>query len=1106
MPMASYTIANFLGGEISAFAQGRFDRPDYRVSLNVCLNAFPVEIGAWVRRPGTAYAGHTRGGAPGRAIDFDFEQSAPATVEYTNGWLRFRAGTALLGTNDNQDVTSISTANPAVVNVPNAVNWTTGNTVVFPGASTPLLENRQFTITSIDSTHFSLQDALTGANIDGSTLGALAAGATALRVQELQTVYVGTTWQNVRTVQAETTQVILCPGQPPQALTVETLPATGISAQFDISAVEFQDGPYLDPFTNGTQVVPGAQSGIVSLTLTFEAWSSTTAYAEGDFVTSSGIDYISLQDQNVDNTPASSPTFWKQTTAAAAINNGKGFLGSDVGRQVRLLSEPPAWSASASYSAGAVVSYNPSGEPGASTYWQALIANSGNAPGANLTDWELMTQEGVAVWTWGKITSLSNIIERNLSGSIAIGTMTQFNGINAPFDGDFTKPANSCAGMSTNSSGTFNPGVGVSINGYVGKNFSGASTQQISQVTVYPSDDLGFGTGQITLFGGSSISAALRFTLNLRAKQTAPTSPSDGTLLGTSGNFDNQTRPATIISNDQTTSWNYVWVELVVNLTIEQFCIGYSFNGIIGQISMYNPTGVTSSSAACNVEILGAQLLYGNTITTWRMGAYSDTTGYPTCGCYDDGRLWLGGAISNRFDASTSNGIVPGSSAVNFAPTDQYGNVADDNAISETINADSTNPLFGMIADQQGILIYTQAGEFLIQAPTSGSISPSNITSRRTTRIGSANIEPRRTDHTIVFVRRYGRKLMEYFADVFSGKFSAPNLAERAQHIPRAGIAEIAYTDGMTPIIWGRNNDGTWFGITYKRDALTTSQGPTYAAWHPHSLGSSRIVESITGGPSVDGDLDSVTMVTNDATTSIRHVEVLTDTPDELTELADCWFLDDAVNPTSVSSVTTKVSDAAPYGGMTINGLWHLNGKTVQVFAGGCDCGDQGDLDAIVDFVVANGSIFVPYGDGISSGSGAGQFTAAFATALPLTQIVIGFTYKSRGQLVRRIEPQESGSRSGPALGLLRRNHRASFLLSNSLGLCMGTDFDKLEPMLFKQEDGITPINPLTTFSGIYQNTLSSNYDYDGMVCWEVARPFPANVVSIAVNTETQDQ
>ena len=154
MADATFLVPSFLGGAISQFAQGRVDRPEYRVSLNVCLNSFPVEAGAWTRRPGTMFAGHTRGGAAARVIKFDFSQTDAVTPEFTDGFLRFRSGAVLLGTNDRQVVVAVSAANPAVVQLTGAVTWVTGNGVIFPGASTPLLENRQFVLTKIDTTHF----------------------------------------------------------------------------------------------------------------------------------------------------------------------------------------------------------------------------------------------------------------------------------------------------------------------------------------------------------------------------------------------------------------------------------------------------------------------------------------------------------------------------------------------------------------------------------------------------------------------------------------------------------------------------------------------------------------------------------------------------------------------------------------------------------------------------------------------------------------------------------------------------------------------------------------------------------------------------------------
>lgn len=1098
MPDATWAVPNLLGGEISKFAQGRFDRPDYGVSMNVCLNAFPTETGTWVRRPGFMFAGTTRGGAAGRVIKFDFEQANAISLEFTDGFVRFRNGAVLLTTNDAKTVLAVSTANPAVVQTSAAVTWATGDTLVFPGIGpAPLLENRQFIATKVDTTHFSLTDSITGAAIDGSTLGAITAGKTVARVMELATAYTGGSWSGIRPVQAETTDILLTGTVAPQALVATDPAVLGNKPTFAISPAIFNDGPYLDPFTNGVQVTPSAKTGIISLTLAFPAYDSTKAYAKDAFVTSSSVNYISLQDQNAGHTPASSPTFWATTAASAAIGPN-GFQGSDVGRLVRMFSEPPQWNVATGYVANNIVSYNPSGLPGATTYWQAQGSTTGNAPGSDLTNWKLIPQ-GAAIWTWGKITSLTTVIDPALSGSANIGDMTGDGGVAASFDGVFSKPSTTCSREDLNGGFTL-PGL-ISVDSYVGKNYSGASDQKIALATVYPSSNHGFAFGQFT--SGSNVVLDPKVTLNLRAKATAPTSESDGTLLGTTGQIANTSASVTIVSNDQATAWKYVWIELVSTADVYLSASQYSLANCIAQVSFFSPPS-TGTGNGVNVEILGPPLLYTNSIVTWRLGAYSNTTGWPTCGCYHEGRLWLGGAISNRFDGSVSNGIIGG--VINFAPTDQYGTVANNNAIAYTLDSDSVNPLFWMQPDLQGIILGTQAGEYLVQAPTTGPLSPTNIAARRVTKIGCANVEPRRTDHTIVFAQRYSKKLMEYFADVYSGKFSAPNIAEKAQHITSDGIVELAYQQATTPIIWGRSADLSMFGVTYKRDTLTTAQGPTFAAWHRQALGSGRLVESICVGPSVGGNLDSVSAVTNDPSNGIRHVEIMTDTLDEETPLTDAWYVDDSAAPTSTVSTITP-SDGAPYGGLTLNGLWHLNGKTVQVFAGGLDCGDRGQsTPALLDFVVTAGSCFVPYGDGISAGCGQGLFTADYVASFGgAMMIAVGFTYDSDGQLVRPITPAETGTRKGPGLAQTRRTHRYGLLLNGTKGLSVGTTFDKLYPAIFRLPNNES-IGTHDTFTGIHSATLQDDYSYDSMFCWRVSRPYPVNVSALSGNISTQER
>lgn len=1099
---ATYAIPSFLGGEISPFAQGRFDKPDYRVSLNVCLNSFPVEIGAWTRRPGTAYAGHTRGARAGRVIKFDFEQSNAITMELTDGFMRFRAGAEILTTNDAQGVAAFSTANPAVITV--AAAWPTGTTIMFDNAEANCVKlvNRQFTITNIDATHFSLQDAITGANIDGAALGTIGSGMSVVRLQELVTPYIGGSWSGIRAVQAETTDILLSADYPPHALTVATMPDVGIDPQFDIDPVVFNDGPYLDPPVNGVQVTPNGVSGIINIVLTFLPYSATKAYAKGAFVTSAGIDYVSLADQNVNNTPVTNPGFWAPTAASAAINNGQGFLGTDVGRLVRLLSEPPLFNPATTYVLNQVVTYNPSGVAGASTYWAAKATTTGAAPGSDLNNWQIMPT-GAAIWTWGKITGLTNVIDRNLAGSVAIGDMGSGAGITAPFDGVFSKVANLCA-IETSSGGAQNRGDVIERSSYVGKNYSGATPQRIQQATIYPSTDRGFGTGQYVI-AGTSYDFGKSFTLNLRAKQTAPSASNDGTLLSTIS-FSGSSPTLTLVSSDQATAWNYVWIELIQSGVIGSAdstgfaSNSWSMDNEISQISFFNPTASSSASAGCTIEILGPALLYVQPIQTWRLGVYSNTTGWPTCGTYHEGRLWLGGAVPNRWDASVSDGVD--GARMDFSPTNLFGVVAANNAMSYTLNSDGVNPMFWMKPDLLGVVIGTQQGEWLVQAPTTGPIAPTNVTARRMTKHGSENIDPVRTEHANLFVKRYGRKLLEYFADAYSGKFSAPNLADKAGHIVAAGIVELAYVEAVTPIVWGRDGNNALFGMTYRRTVISTQQGPDFYAWHSHELGSDRTVESICTGPSPGGDLDALTMVTVDDA-GVRHVEIMTDTYDEETALVDAWQLDSAIEPTSTTVDFTPIA-GAPFGGVYINGLWHLNGSTVQVFAGGLDCGDRGTgSTGYTDFLVTSGSCFVPFGDGVSAGCGRGLFTPDFFAAGP--RIVVGFTYNSDGQVVRPIAPADSGARNGPALGKTRRNHQYSVLVSNTVGVSFGGTFSVLRPAQFRKANG-NPIEPLTTYSGVHHDSLDDDYSYDGMIAWRVSRPWPAAVVAISGNIQAQDR
>jgi len=1063
MPNTSYAQTSFLGGEWSQSMQGRFDRPDYRTGMNRALNMMPIASGMAVRRPGTRYASHTKAGRAARAIKFDFQQADPYMMEFTDSNLRFFSGPNLVTTNDDKAVVSISTVNPAVVTTNPANTWTTGNTVIFKnlGTGTPLLQNRQFTITVLSPTTFSLQDAITGANIDGATLGTLATTATVGRVLELSTTITSGYLSSIRSVQEKTQSFLLNGALRPQVLSATPKTALTDYATFALAPSFFQDGPYLDPVGSGLMITPSAVNGIISAVPTYPTYSATKAYTVGDLATTGGVNYVSLQDANLNNNPPASPTFW-QVSATPTPIGPNGFQGTDVGRHVRLYSEPADFSLTTAYVAGNLVKY-------ANVYWVALAGSTGKPPGTDTTNWAISTT--AARWTWGIITALSNFISGVLAGSTNFGDMTFAGGLAAGFDGVTNSAFSASAGKQLVISGA-NP-LPQSKAAYIGKNYSGASAQKIASVTITPSTlPQGFVAYNTTV-------SPPTITFNLRAKNTAPASGSDGALLGSTV-VSAPTVPCNIISNDTTTAWNYVWVEAIIVFS-GTGSPTWGASIYLAEVTFFNP--ITAASGV-NIELLGGDLLYTTPIRTWRLGVYSNTTGWPTCGCYHEGRLWLAGSQGNRVDASMSN------KPQIFSPTDLVtGAVAESNGLSYVFNSDDVNAIFWMEPDQQGVLCGTQAGEWCIQANTNNvPLTPTNMQAHRVTKIGCANIAPVRTKHTLIFVQRYLREATEFFSDISYGRFTSFDVTDKYRHLTVGNIAELAYQPELAPIVWMRRSDGRLIGCTYRRDMLTSGQPPTFSGGHQHVLGSNRRVESITVGPSVNGTLSTLTMITNDTTTGIRHVEILTDIPDETAPLASHWYLDDAVTPTSYTTTFSQI---------TFNGLWHLNGKTVSVFAGGLDCGDV---------VVSNGSAVVTFGDGVAAGAGQGLFTqdfvAGFNGAMPC---VVGFTYTTRGQMVRPALQAEAGTAAGPAFGKIRRSHQYGVMLVNSKAPQIGTSFGNLRTAQLRTPGG-NDFSPLSAFTGMHVDTLEDDYTMDSMLAWQQTRPLPCNIAALGAYLSTQDK
>lgn len=948
---ATYAQSSFLGGQISKWAQGRFDMPRYKIALSRALNLLLVDEGAAPRRPGFQFLGTTRNGKAGRLIPFDFAEDTPYNMEFTDSVIRFWNGTRLVTSNDNQTISSISNTSPAVFTLPRAVNWVTGDEVYFTfmnpsnAVTGAVLLDRQFIITMVTATTFTVVDSITGAAIDSADflttlpLGSFTYGGgistepisdgaleqspqvrtllatlspTVNHVSEITTTYTqaANSWEDVRSVQGLELALLLHTSVSPQALAVSQLPDEDDFATFTYNPAFFQDGPYLDPPANAV-ATPSVLSGVIQVVVGYAAWVNTTVYGFGVTVTYLGTDYISVANNNAGTTPGTAPTKWLPLSPGGMINPGPspGFKQTDIGRVMRLFSAPQNWNPTTTYAAGTNVAYNGS-------YFTSLTnTNTNNQPDISLTNWVINTS--AAVWTWGVITAV-----------------------------------------------------------------------------------------------------------------TAPNTVS--------------------------------------------------------------------------MQLQGGNLLYTTPCPLFRVGAWSDTTGWPTTGCYYGGRFWFGGAIRNRVDSSQPD------TPFIMSPTLPDGTVTDASAISYTFNNNSVDQIFWMEPQPEGIMIGTQKGEILLSSGTSGGpITPTSIAESPKTKYGSANILPVRTGLTMCFVQRYGRRLLEYLADVFSNRFYGPDLSTYVRDIGKLSFKELAYQQEPAPIVWARMGDGSLAGTTYRRVSLFSNQEPEFNAWHQHKLGSARAVESICVGPSSGAVLDTLAMVTNDPATNIRFVETLTPLMDEGDPMTVSWFLDAAVTPGAASIITTNGKQYVRF-----YGLSHLNGnRPVTVFAAGIDCGD---------YIVTKGIIDVPLGlaDPLTGytfdvpqfnilQTRTDEFESVAVTIVGsgvsyTIPCVIGFNYQTQGQLCRPMLPQDTGARNGPGFGKKRNTSKYAINLVDSLGVRVGTAFGTTKPVNMATPMGKLPPY-LSAYTGILRDTLNDDFSYDSMLCWETTRPYGATVTTLGGFIETQD-
>jgi len=471
----------------------------------------------------------------------------------------------------------------------------------------------------------------------------------------------------------------------------------------------------------------------------------------------------------------------------------------------------------------------------------------------------------------------------------------------------------------------------------------------------------------------------------------------------------------------------------------------------VGRIISFN-SGKAKITARTSTTVVVCTITtaFANTNATaaFSLGAFSDTTGHPSCISFYEQRLVFAGTISEP-------------QTVFFSKAGDYENMTSgtnaDDAMVYTIAANQVNVIRYLKA-QRTLVIGTTAAEYTVSADgTDASITPTNITIKRQSSYGSANVDAVTAGNAILFLQKAKRKIRELAYNFDSDSYVAPDLTILNDTVTDSGIVQMEWQQEPDNILWCVREDGQLAGLTYQRSENVVS-------WHRHILGGAfgsgnSVVESIA---SISGDLNEdelwciVKRTINGATK--RYVECFSDFDFDETASTDFKFLDSHLSYSG--SATT-----------TLSGLAHLEGQTVSILA-------DGSVHATK--VVSSGAISLDRS---------------------VTKACVGLAYDSVLQTMRI----EGGSLEGTSQGKIKRISKVVLRLFETVGVKVGPSLSNLETIPFRTTSSNLSAPVDTLIEGDKEIEFNDDYNSDGHIFIKQDQPLPASILAIYPTLVTND-
>ena len=464
-------------------------------------------------------------------------------------------------------------------------------------------------------------------------------------------------------------------------------------------------------------------------------------------------------------------------------------------------------------------------------------------------------------------------------------------------------------------------------------------------------------------------------------------------------------------------------------------------SGEWGWMTITAYTSTTQVTATVERDLAGT-----NASDQWRLGAWSETTGYPKTAVIHEQRLVFANTTNQPY---TFWGSEIGN-YTNFQPDNVLykGAVDNDTSYAFTLSGESSQAILWMRS--KGALILGTSSSIHSAKGSSGAITVSNITVRKESDVRCADIEPAETKDEVIFIDKRGRRAYSVFYQFDIDGYAVQEIGLLADHLGgEYPIQELDYQDSAKTI-WARRSNGTILSCVYLRSQEVNG-------WSRHTLGGNNAsVQALCVVPGASEDEVWFQVGRTINAVAKKYIELLLPRF-EFDNKEDSRFLDCS------AEYVGALADV-------ITGLDHLNGETIQVLADGA---------VHPDVTVSGGSVTLNY---------------------EVTNATFGYTFTSELETL----PIDAGSQIGSSMASISRITEVAFKFRKTLGGEFGYESDDTDIIQFRDASDLMDESP-GLFTGYKILKFNSGFHRDYKVYLKQEQPLPMTVLNIVFKAQISD-